>query len=191
MEFATETNLDSKDPTFEILTAYRFGEMSKSAEKTRKKVSIYNKNQNKTAKKRKRKNKNEKQRERDPATQKRIDSLNQHRIERLTKANEDKETDEVVLEENERYEEVASEDGLIPGFYLVANVFSSPEYYKAFMQDLVQKGLQPKSFLRSSNNYQYVYLERYNTISEARKARNSKFFGKYTDELWIFRVIGE
>jgi len=99
--------------------------------------------------------------------------------------------EEVVLEENEKYEEVKTEDGLKPGFYLIANVFGTKKYYTAFMEKLEKSGLSPRSFLRSLNNYQYVYLERYDTMTEARKARNSKFFGKYSDKIWIFRVVGQ
>ncbi len=124
------------------------------------------------------------------AAQKRLDSMNQLKTEQpVVKTQEAQE--EVVLEKNEKYEEVATEGGLTPGFYLITNVFGTKKYYEAFMQDLTKRGLQPKSFLRSQNNYQYVYLERYNTMAEAREARNSKFFGKYTDAIWIFRVVGE
>ena len=98
---------------------------------------------------------------------------------------------EVELRPNERYEEVASEDGLEPGFYLIANVFGTKKYYESFMLTLKQKGLDPKSFYRNVNKYNYVYLERYNTMEEARKARDSQFNGRYTDKIWIFRVRGK
>ncbi len=91
----------------------------------------------------------------------------------------------------EKYEEVASEDGLEPGFYLIANVFGTKKYFVAFMKDLTGKGMKPGSFLRSKNNYNYAYLKRYNTMGEARKARDSKFNGKYSGKTWIFRVVGK
>ncbi|MFS4491500.1 PorP/SprF family type IX secretion system membrane protein [Maribacter sp. 2308TA10-17] len=91
----------------------------------------------------------------------------------------------------EKYEEVASEDGLEPGFYLIANVFGTKKYFDAFMRDLTNKGMQPKSFYRSLNKYNYAYLERYNTISEARRARDSNYNGKYNGKTWIFRVVGK
>lgn len=96
----------------------------------------------------------------------------------------------VAVLPNERYEEVESEDGLEPGFYLIANVYGTKKYFNNFMKTLREKGLEPKSFYRSFNKYNYVYLERYNTMEEARKARDSKFFGKYEDKTWIFRVKG-
>jgi hypothetical protein len=68
-------------------------------------------------------------------------------------------------------------------------VFGTKKYYEAFMKTLGTKGLAPKSFYRSVNKYNYVYLERYDTMEEARKARDSKFGGRYQDALWIFRVV--
>ncbi len=94
-------------------------------------------------------------------------------------------------EAGEKYEEVDTEDGLEPGFYLIANVFGTQKYFNAFMKDLADKGMQPKSFLRSLNNYNYAYLKRYDTMSEARKGRNSNFNGKYSGKTWIFRVVGK
>ncbi|SFR45263.1 type IX secretion system membrane protein, PorP/SprF family [Robiginitalea myxolifaciens] len=93
----------------------------------------------------------------------------------------------VVPEEGERYQEV-SEAGLEPGYYLIANVFGTKRYFDAFMADLRKQGIEPLSFYREANKYNYVYLRRYDSIEEARRARNSKFGGKYNGDLWIFRV---
>ena len=95
--------------------------------------------------------------------------------------------EKVVPEKGEKYQEV-SEEGLEPGFYLIANVFGTKKYYEAFMKELGDRGLNPKSFYRSANKFNYVYLERYNSIQEARKARDSKYSGRYKGDLWIFRV---
>ena len=97
--------------------------------------------------------------------------------------------EEVAPEAGERYQEAAaSEDGLQPGFYLIANVFGTQRYYEAFMKELTGRGLEPKSFYRSENKYNYVYLQRYATIAEARAARDSDFSGKYAGDLWIMRI---
>ncbi len=98
---------------------------------------------------------------------------------------------DVAIQPGEKYEEVATEDGLAPGFYLIANVFGTKKYFENFIKTLQTKGLEPKSFYRKLNGYNYVYLERYDSISEARKARDSKFNGRYLDKLWIFRVKGK
>ncbi|RNC89865.1 MAG: type IX secretion system membrane protein PorP/SprF [Allomuricauda sp.] len=99
--------------------------------------------------------------------------------------------EDVEVQPNEKYEEVRTADGLEPGFYLIANVFGTKKYFESFMKSLQDKGLQPKSFFRKLNGYNYVYLERYNTIDEARRARDTNFGGKYPDKTWIFRVRGE
>lgn len=97
--------------------------------------------------------------------------------------------EEVIPEPGEKYEESTIQDGLTPGYYLIANVFGTKKYYEGFMKTLGDRGLEPKSFFRSANKYNYVYLQRYDTIDEARAARNSKYNGRYSDNLWIFRVV--
>ena len=90
-----------------------------------------------------------------------------------------------------RYEEVSKEVGVVPGYYLVANVFGTKKYFDNFMNTLRTKGLNPKSFYRSVNKYNYVYLERYDTLKEAEVARDNQFNGEYPEKTWIFRVIGD
>ena len=89
----------------------------------------------------------------------------------------------------ERYEEGNKEDGLLPGYYLIANVFELKKNYEKFTKSLSKKGLEPKYFFRNFNQYHYVYLERFNSWQEALNARDSNFNGKYLDETWIFRVL--
>jgi hypothetical protein len=91
----------------------------------------------------------------------------------------------------ERYEEVTKEGNLEPGYYLIANVFGTKRYFDAFMADMKKRGISAGSFYREANKYNYVYLGRYTSIVEARKARESKLDGKYQDKTWIFRVTGE
>ncbi len=95
------------------------------------------------------------------------------------------------MKKGEVYEEVASEEGLEPGYYLIANVFGTKKYFEAFMKKLSDEGLQPKSFYRAKNKYNYVYLKRYDSMEEGRKARDSKFGGRYSGKTWIYRVVGK
>ena len=97
----------------------------------------------------------------------------------------------VKVEAGEKYEEVAKEGSLEPGYYLIANVFGTKKYLDAFLADMKKKGINAKSFFRQKNKYNYVYLAKYNFIKDARKARDSKLDGKYSDKIWIFRVTGE
>ncbi|SNZ00690.1 PorP/SprF family type IX secretion system membrane protein [Flagellimonas pacifica] len=96
--------------------------------------------------------------------------------------------EKVELRPNERYEEVTNAEGMEPGFYLIANVFGTKRYFESFMLTLKKMGLNPKSFYRSQNKFNYVYLERYNTMREAREARDSRLDGKYPGKTWVFRV---
>jgi hypothetical protein len=91
----------------------------------------------------------------------------------------------------EKYEEVSKEGVLSPGYYLIANVFGTKRYFDAFMAEMTKKGLNPKSFYRDLNKYNYVYLAKYNSIKEAREARDSNLAGSYKEKTWIFRVTGE
>ncbi len=113
----------------------------------------------------------------------------------LTKKVEDSVSvrEEVAVQprKGEKYEETEKVDGLQPGYYLIANVFATKIYFDKFMKSLSAKGLQPKSFFTSANKYNYVYLDRYNTLQEARDAIDSKLGGKYPDKIWIFRVVGK
>jgi len=130
--------------------------------------------------------------------QRKIDSINVAKVAAEIRAKEEErlkelaqQTKEDKPQAGEKYEEVVAEDGLKPGYYLIANVFGTKKYFDAFMADLTKKGLQPKSFLRSLNNYNYVYLNRYDTMSEARSARDSKFNGRYAEKTWIYRVVAK
>ena len=97
----------------------------------------------------------------------------------------------VEVKAGEKYEEVAKEGSLEPGYYLIANVFGTKKYLDAFLADMKKKGINAKSFFRQKNKYNYVYLAKYNFIKDARAARDSKLDGKYNDKIWIFRVTGE
>ncbi|MGB5437909.1 MAG: PorP/SprF family type IX secretion system membrane protein [Maribacter sp.] len=130
--------------------------------------------------------------------QRKIDSINKTKVAAETAAKEGERLEELAPQSKEdkpkageKYEEVVEEDGLKPGYYLIANVFGTKRYFDAFMTDLTKKGLQPKSFLRSKNKFNYVYLDRYDTMGEARRARDSKFNGKYPEKTWIYRVVAK
>ncbi len=133
-------------------------------------------------------------------TQKRQDSINAAKLVAAEVAKKKLESEKISQQQKVekpaetktkgRYEEVANEDGLTPGYYLIANVFGTKTYFEKFMKTLTTKGLQPKSFYRKVNKYNYVYLERYDTLKEAEIARDGHLNGRYPDKTWIFRVVG-
>lgn len=193
MEFGTDSSLDGKDPTLELIASYNFGKTNREN-----KVEEELEDEDKALEMER---EAQLQRERDSiaqlqreaelmAEQRKKDSMDQVNLQRERDSIAQLQNQKVELRPNEKYEEVESEEGLEPGFYLIANVYGTKMYFEKFMKTLRDKGLEPKSFYRKVNKYNYVYLERYNSMNEARKARDSKFFGKYPDKTWIFRVKG-
>lgn len=203
MEFGTGADLKDEGSTFELLLSYNFKPKEREVvaeEEIDENVEELTKAENEAAAKAERLNQEAMEQQRLAQLQRETDSLAQ--VERHRLALEEEmlrkqdsiaaiQNEKVVLQANEKYEEVESEEGVAPGFYLIANVYGTQKYFQSFMESLKDKGLEPKSFYRSLNKYNYVYLERYNTMDEARKARDSKFFGKYPDKTWIFRVKSE
>ncbi len=125
------------------------------------------------------------------ALQRKQDSLTELANEKAEAAKLAMKNEVVKPKAGERYEEVTEEGSLEPGYYLIANVFGTKRYFDAFMADMKKRGIPAGSFFREANKYNYVYLSRYNSIDEARKARESKFDGKYQEKTWIFRVTGK
>lgn len=109
----------------------------------------------------------------------------------VAKANSDEEigrTEEVTLQPGEKYVEVQNEEGLEPGYYLIANVFGTQKYFEIFMNKMRERGFDPGSFFREKNQWNYVYLQRFPTMEKARESRDNNMNGRYTEPLWIFRV---
>ncbi|NDV17653.1 type IX secretion system membrane protein PorP/SprF [Muricauda sp. TY007] len=204
MEFATDNALSEEDATFEIVASYNFGKTKskevrpeeprealpeETVEEEPTPLEEEIEQQRLEQERRELEARRQRQHEKDSLAE--VQRLReQMELQRKKDSLEQLQRQKVEVRPNERYEEVENEEGLEPGFYLIANVYGTQRYFENFMKTLRGKGLEPKSFYRSVNKYNYVYLERYNTMDEARKARDSKFFGKYADKTWIFRVKG-
>ena len=208
LEFGTDSSLNDEKSTIEIVASYHFGQSDNrrkvvgfdvERDDALAKVRLEAEEERKKREEEREKEEKEKQmladqqltsREeqvRDSIAQADLAALRlkeQQRLDSISQVVEEN----VEIQANEKYEEVASGEGLEPGFYLIANVFGTKKYYENFMVLLKKRGLSPKSFYREVNKYRYVYLERYNTMNEARKARDSKFDGQYPHKTWIFRV---
>ncbi|MCK0191804.1 PorP/SprF family type IX secretion system membrane protein [Arenibacter sp. F20364] len=89
------------------------------------------------------------------------------------------------------YEEVEKLQGQKAGFYLIGNVYGTSRYRDIFVESLKKKGIDAKFFYLESTKWDYVYLERFDTLSEAEKARDNDYNGMYSEKTWIFRIIGE
>ena len=223
VEIGNSTELDGKDPSFEIITSYKFATPNPrkkivgfevEEEESPEEIPVLPEEEKLSRKERKALALAAEKRERDSL----VDAVNRQResillaqrraeeeklkLERETVRKRDslaaialKEKqiaeEEVQPEKGERFEEAVLTEDIRPGFYLIVNVFGTQRYYNSFMETLTKKGLNPKSFYRTQRKLNYVYLERYDSMGEARKARDSKFFGKYSETIWIFRVRGE
>ena len=78
--------------------------------------------------------------------------------------------------------------GANSGYYMVANVYKTQKYLKAFMAKLKSQGLNAKKFYNKENGLHYVYLADFDVKEEAKKAYVSNLNGKYQDEKWIMEV---
>lgn len=199
VEYGISEPASNEDLTFEIVASYFFGEQKFAKKEEKEKKSVEERMEEVEERRRLAEEERERKRleEERQLAQARQDSIRMAReaaiAAELEKARQDsiarvEREREVVVLPDEKYEEVVTSDGLEPGFYLIANVFGTKKYYENFMKTLREQGLDPESFYRSSNRYNYVYLRRYNSINEARRARDSNFDGKYEGKLWILRI---
>ncbi len=206
VEFGTGGEFSDADPTFEILASYNFGKPKKSQYIDELEIEEEVNKEEEDARKKEIEVAKALEDAKRMALEEEIKRRAQDSI-KTAEANEElflqqrrqdsiaaiaAQTKKVTVLPNEKYEEVSRTtiEGLESGFYLIANVFGTKKYFEAFVKNMTAKGLRPGSFYRSTNKFNYVYLGKYNTIQEARDARNSKLNGKYPDKLWIFRVIG-
>lgn len=78
--------------------------------------------------------------------------------------------------------------GVKSGYYVIANVYKTKKYLKAFVHTLKEQGLDAKQFYNKENGLYYVYLADYNYKRDAETAYVSNLNGKYNDEKWIMQV---
>ena len=185
VEFGIDSPVSDADPTIELVTSYKFGARTPKVKKEEEDQEELDRIARAEEDARRREEERQKAiAKQDSIYQARL--AEQRRLDSIARAQRDAE--ELDLRPEEKYEEVTNADGLAPGYYLIANVFATQKYFERFMTRLQREGLDPKSFYRGLNGYNYVYLDRFNTLSEAREARDTQYFGRYFDETWIFRV---
>ncbi|MEO9893528.1 type IX secretion system membrane protein PorP/SprF [Aurantibacter sp.] len=79
-------------------------------------------------------------------------------------------------------------DGVGSGYYIIANVFSSPKNAKRFVKILNSYGLSAGYFINPENNWRYVYLKKHESWNNALISYYSKINDSYDDKMWIMRV---
>lgn len=79
---------------------------------------------------------------------------------------------------------------VVPGFYVVANVFNSESNALAFVKELTtKKKVEAHMFVNPINTFKYVYLKHYETKEEALAAYYSNLDDTYFGEMWILNVV--
>ena len=74
------------------------------------------------------------------------------------------------------------------GYYLITNVFSKPYLAKKWIQFLIDKGYNAKSFINPENNWEYVYIRSSESIIEVRQESNLLNKVLYFEGLWICKI---
>lgn len=81
-----------------------------------------------------------------------------------------------------------SVEGMEPGFYIIANVFSGQENAENFVNKMGERGLKAGIFLNPKNNFRYVYLKKHYTWREALISYYSNVDNTYFDSIWIMSI---
>jgi len=79
-------------------------------------------------------------------------------------------------------------DGVLDGYYVVANVYKGGKYMEKFINDMSNQGFAPDYVDNPENGLKYVYLQRYDTWQEALDAHKTGMNGAYTGDLWVMNV---
>ncbi len=72
------------------------------------------------------------------------------------------------------------------GAYVIANVFKDDNNTRSFINELSDKGINVGSF--SHNGLNYVYIERYNTVGEARRNYKTDLKDRYQGDMWVLHI---
>ncbi|MDX1363585.1 PorP/SprF family type IX secretion system membrane protein [Arenibacter latericius] len=221
IEFGVDEQVKQKDPSFEIVAAYHFGNPNKGKgevveemvvdkmEPTKKEIREAKRLSRRAKKNRESELVLEVQREKNRQIQerKKADSLleisgfeEKRKVDSLQQMKKNIKSDEEEIIERKRsekavtqvhYEEVHKLEGEKAGFYLIVNIYGSNKYRDLFLEKLKERGINAQFFFVPKQKYDYVYLERYDTLRDAEAARDSKFYGKYSERIWIYRIISD
>lgn len=71
------------------------------------------------------------------------------------------------------------------GAYVIANVYRGEKYMRLFMDELEKQNIKAGSF--SHNGLNYVYIQRYNSVGEARR-NYKKDLESYNGDLWVLNI---
>ncbi|MBL7471486.1 PorP/SprF family type IX secretion system membrane protein [Robertkochia sediminum] len=76
--------------------------------------------------------------------------------------------------------------GASKGYYLIVAAFRKPSNLKRFISKLEDRGIEASYFTKNGLNY--VYLNRYNSLAEAKEAYATNMDGVYHGKSWVLSV---
>ncbi len=80
--------------------------------------------------------------------------------------------------------------GIKKGYYLVTNVYSDKATAEKKLAELRKLGLKKSGFFTTvSGEWNYVFLERYDNLEDAKKANSSSYNNKYKDIIWMLPIL--
>lgn len=80
--------------------------------------------------------------------------------------------------------------GIKKGYYIIATIYKESEKASKYVNGLKQKGLSRSgTFKTAGNQWNYVYIERFDDYNAAKKAYQTKFNNKYPEVIWILPIL--
>ncbi len=80
--------------------------------------------------------------------------------------------------------------GIKKGYYVIATIYKEKTKATKFITELKKKGLNKSGFFKTSGNqWNYVYIERFDSYDAAKKAYQTKFNNKYPETMWILPIL--
>lgn len=80
--------------------------------------------------------------------------------------------------------------GIKKGYYVIATIYKEKTKATKFITELKKKGLNKSgTFKTSGNQWNYVYIERFDSYDAAKKAYQTKFNNKYPETMWILPIL--
>lgn len=97
----------------------------------------------------------------------------------------------IAEEEEINYLILPEKNGAIrKGYYLITNVYSDKVTAEKKMAELRRLGLKKSGFFTTpSGEWNYVFLERYDNLEDAKKANSSNYNNKYKDIIWMLPIL--
>lgn len=79
--------------------------------------------------------------------------------------------------------------GIKKGYYIISTIYKDKKKATKFVSELKKKGLSKSGIFKTvGNQWNYVYIERFDNYETAKKAYQTKFNNKYPEVIWILPI---